>query len=133
MELGGVGDEQDVAVYVDGGSDRPEEEGEDVARLVRRNEEGDAEVLHLRQTEKKRRHKLGPVVRTRCLDAGGPAHVKHGFGLFGQRHVVYPDGEAEGVGEEDGSVHRVHGAVPDVEQSGRLVEAQVAAGGQEGV
>lgn len=31
VELGCVCDQQDIAVYVNGGSDRPEEEGEDVA------------------------------------------------------------------------------------------------------
>lgn len=55
------------------------------------------------------------------------AHIKHCFGLFGEGHVVYPDCEAEGICEEDGSVHRVHGAVPDVEQCGCVVKAQVAA------
>ena len=39
VELGGVGDEQDVAVDVDGRPDGPEEEGEDVARLLGRSEE----------------------------------------------------------------------------------------------
>lgn len=40
---------------------------------------------------------------------------------------MYPDCEAEGICEEDGSVHRVHGAVPDVKQCGCVVKAQVAA------
>lgn len=48
MKLGRVCDQQDIAVYVNGGSDCPEEEGEDVAGLVRRDEDGRAEVLHLR-------------------------------------------------------------------------------------
>lgn len=53
--------------------------------------------------------------------------LKHGFGLFGQGHVVYPDGKAEGIREEDGSVHWVDRAVPDVEQCSCVVKAQVAA------
>lgn len=40
---------------------------------------------------------------------------------------MYPDGKAEGVCEEDGSVHWVHRTVPDVEQCSCVVEAQVAA------
>lgn len=43
---------------------------------------------------------------------------------------MYPDGKAEGVGEEDRSVHGVDGAVSDVEQRGRVVEAQVADRGE---
>lgn len=56
-----------------------------------------------------------------------PTHIKHGFGLFGQGHVVYPDGKAEGICEEDGSVHGVHRTVPDVEQCSCVVKAQIAA------
>lgn len=41
---------------------------------------------------------------------------------------MYSHGEAEGVGEEDGSVHWVHRTVSDMEQRGRVVEAQVADG-----
>lgn len=40
---------------------------------------------------------------------------------------MYPDCKAEGISEEDGSVHRVDGAVPDVEQRRCVVKAQVAA------
>lgn len=40
---------------------------------------------------------------------------------------MYPDSKAEGIGEEDGSVHRVYRAVPDVEQRSCVVKAQVAA------
>lgn len=54
-------------------------------------------------------------------------NLKHGFGLFGQGDVVYPDSKAEGICEEDGSVHRVYRAVPDVEQRSCVVKAQVAA------
>lgn len=43
---------------------------------------------------------------------------------------MYPDGEAEGIGEEDRSVHGVNGTVSDVEQCGRVVEAQVADRGE---
>lgn len=35
--------------------------------------------------------------------------------------------KVEGVCEEDGPVHRLHGAVSDVEQCGGVVKAQVAA------
>lgn len=42
---------------------------------------------------------------------------------------MYPDGKAEGVCEEDGSVHWVDRAVPDVEQRRCVVKAQVAARG----
>lgn len=52
MKLGCVCDEQDVAVNVNGGSDRPEEEGEDVTGLVWGNEDGCSEVLHLKQKQK---------------------------------------------------------------------------------
>ncbi len=37
-----------------------------------------------------------------------------------------PDGKAEGIREEDGSVHGVDGTVPDVEQRGCVVKAQIA-------
>lgn len=40
---------------------------------------------------------------------------------------MYPDGKAKGICEEDGSVHWVDRAVPDVEQRGCVVKAQVAA------
>lgn len=53
VELGSVGDEQDVAVDVDGGPDGPEEKGEDVARLVGGDDDGGAEVLHLHAEKKK--------------------------------------------------------------------------------
>lgn len=42
-------------------------------------------------------------------------NLKHGFGLSGEGHIVYPDGKAEGICEEDGSVHWVDRTVPDVE------------------
>lgn len=59
------------------------------------------------------------------------AHIKHGFGLFRQGHIVYTDGKAEGICEIDGSVHWVDGAVPDVEQCSCVVKAQVAARGDD--
>lgn len=124
MKLGRISDEQDIAVYVDGGPHWPEEEGEDIPGVVCRDEDGRAEVLHLWQEEK-------PWGRFAPWKAGGAAsdhtHAKHGFGLFRQRHVVYLDGKAEGVGEEHGSAHRVYRAVPDVEQSSCVVKAQIAA------
>lgn len=40
---------------------------------------------------------------------------------------MYPDGKAEGICEEDGSVHGVHRTVPDVEQCSCVVKAQIAA------
>lgn len=51
------------------------------------------------------------------------SNLKHSFGLFRQGHVVYPHGKAEGVREEDGSVHWVDRTVSDMEQCGRVVEA----------
>ncbi len=48
MKLWSICDEQDIAVYVNGGSDWPEEEGEDVTRLMWRNNDGCTEVLHLK-------------------------------------------------------------------------------------
>lgn len=50
VELGGVGDQQDVAVDVIGGPDGLEVEGEDVARLLRGDQHRLTEVLHLRRT-----------------------------------------------------------------------------------
>lgn len=44
---------------------------------------------------------------------------------------MYPNGKVEGICEEDGSVHRVHRTVSDVEQCGCVVEAQVAATGDD--
>lgn len=49
VELGGVGDQQDVAVDVIGGPDGLEVEGEDVARLLRGDQHRLTEVLHLRR------------------------------------------------------------------------------------
>lgn len=54
-------------------------------------------------------------------------NLKHSFGLFGKGHIVYPDGKAEGICEEDGSVHWVDRTVPDVEQCCCVVKAQVTA------
>ena len=50
MEPGGVGDQEDVAVDVCGGADWPEVQGEDVAGLLRGDQDGLAEVLHLDNT-----------------------------------------------------------------------------------
>lgn len=52
VKLGSVSDEQDIAVYVNGGSDWPEEEREDVMGLVWGDNDGRAEVLHLKSKEK---------------------------------------------------------------------------------
>lgn len=52
VKLGCVCDEQDVAVYVDGGSHRSEEQGENVPRLVCGDQDGGAEVLRLKQKGK---------------------------------------------------------------------------------
>lgn len=51
MELGCVGDEEDVAVYVDRRPYRPEEEGEDVARFMGRDEDRRAKIVHLEKTK----------------------------------------------------------------------------------
>jgi len=48
VELGGVGDQQDVAVHVGGGPQGPELQGEDVQGALRRDEHGLREVQHLR-------------------------------------------------------------------------------------
>lgn len=53
MKLGRICNKQHVAVNVYGRSDRPEEEGEDVTGLVWGNNDGCAEVLHLKQDQKK--------------------------------------------------------------------------------
>lgn len=52
VKLWCICDEQYVAVYMDGWSNWSEEEGEDVTRLVWVDEDGCAEVLHLKQREK---------------------------------------------------------------------------------
>lgn len=52
VKLGCVCDEQNVAVYVNGWSDWPEEEGEDVTRLVWGDNDGRAEVLHLQDKQR---------------------------------------------------------------------------------
>lgn len=128
VKLWCICDEQDVAVYVNGGSDWPEEEGEDVAWLVWGNDDGCAEVLYLKWKEKKwcRIHRHNLLFLWSLSNHSGDTHIKHGFGLFGQWHIVYSDGKAERICEEDGSVHGVDRAVPDVEQCSRVVEAQVA-------
>lgn len=53
VKLWCVCDEQDIAVYVNGRSDWPEEQGEDVTWLVWGNNDGRAEVLHLKEKEEK--------------------------------------------------------------------------------
>lgn len=54
VELGGVGDQQDVAVDVIGGPDGLEVEGEDVTRLLRGDQHRLTEVLHLRRRTRDR-------------------------------------------------------------------------------
>ena len=54
MEPGGIRDQEDVAVDVCGGADWPEVEGEDVAGLLRGNQDWLAEVLHLDNTRQHR-------------------------------------------------------------------------------
>lgn len=53
VKLGCVCDEQDIVVDVNGRSDCPEEEREDVSGLMWRDEDGCAEVLHLRHRREK--------------------------------------------------------------------------------
>lgn len=50
MELGCVGDEEDVAVNVDRRAYRPEEQGEDVARFMGKDKDWCAEIMHLKHT-----------------------------------------------------------------------------------
>ena len=74
-----------------------------------------------------------PVEQLKAVRLGHSAarpgtHVEHGLGLGRQRHVVDADGEAEGVGEVDGLVHRVYWAVSNVEQGGCVIKAQVPGG-----
>lgn len=116
---------------MDGGPDWPEEEGKNVARFVGRDYDGGAEVLRLKATQWGERKRvliclctswLQLRVRSQCRRS----NLEHSFGLFRQGHVVYPHGEAKGVSEEDGSVHRVDRTVSDMEQCGCVVEAQVA-------
>lgn len=124
MKLGCVSDEQDIAVYVDGGPHWPEEEGEDVPGVVCRDEDGRAEVLHLQQRDR-RWERFGAGKQQGLLLL--KTYAEHGFGLFRERHVVYLDRKPKGIGEEDRSAHRVYRAVPDVEQRSCVVKAQVAA------
>lgn len=57
----------------------------------------------------------------------GDTHVKHGFSLFGQGHIVYLDCKVEDICEKYGSVHWVNRTVPDMEQGGCVIKTQVAA------
>lgn len=97
------------------------------------DDDGRAEVLRLKATQQGEKKMKAVLIflctsrlrlwgRARCRRS----NLEHGFSLFRQGNVVYPHGEAEGVGEEDGSVHRVDRTVSDMEQCGRVVEAQVA-------
>lgn len=45
-----IGDEENVAVDVDGGSYWPKQKGENVARLVGRDKNRHAEIAHLKKT-----------------------------------------------------------------------------------
>ena len=53
-------------------------------------------------------------------------NLKHGCGLFRQRHIMYPDGKTEGISKENGSVQRVNRTIPNVEQRSCVVKTQVA-------
>lgn len=112
---------------MDGWPDWLEEEGKNVPRFVGSDDDGGTEVLHLKATQKRdlllcASHVSGLGFCSWCRRV----NLKHSFGLFRQGHVVYPHGKAEGVSEEDGSVHWVNGTVSDMEQRGCVVEAQVA-------
>lgn len=107
-----------------GGSDRPEEEREDVTGLVWGNNDGCAEVLHLKRDQEKALRCL-----TLCTPPPIPSvilNLKHGRGLFRQGHVMYPDGKTEGISKENRPVHRVNRTIPNVEQRSCVVKAQVA-------
>lgn len=109
---------------MNGGSDRPEEEREDVTGLVWGNNDGHAEVLHLKQNQKK--CYISTFVTHFTILPSAVHNLKHGCGLFGQGHVMYPDGKTEGICKVNGSVHRVNRTIPNVEQRSRVVKAQVA-------
>lgn len=118
---------------MNGGSDWPEEEGEDVARFVRGNNDRCTEVLHLKQKEREKKniYIISISVHITLHNQSNlilmTVNLKHSFGLFGKGHIVYPDCKAEGICEEDGSVHWVDRTVPDVEQCCCVVKAQVTA------
>lgn len=60
---------------------------------------------------------------TRCWRLGG-THIKH-LGIVREGNVVDADGEVEGVGEVDGSLHWIYRTVPNMKQGGCVVESQI--------
>lgn len=125
VKLGRICNEQHVAVNMYGGSDRPEEEGEDVTGLVWGNNDGCAEVLHLKQNQKKC-YGFSDCECHVTIIPSAILNLKHGCSFFRQRHVMYLDGKTEGICKENGSVHGVNRTVPNVKQCSCVVKAQVA-------